>query len=108
MFTPKSVIYPCTSNPDEILVSGVDENDRPVNAPIITDAALAKQFAHTPTMLGTAEPRTLPNPNAHLDPTPIPNPAYVDPTPNPAYQLLVDQAFLLAQAAITEHAERLK
>src|SRR5258708_11897972 len=75
MFTPKSVIYPCSSNPDEILVSGEDEHGRPVNAPIIIDAALAKQLAATPTTI-----------------------------PNPAHQPLVDMMFARAHHSIAASA----
>ena len=79
MFTPKTLHYPATSNPDQILVSGVDENGQPVNAPIIIDAVLAQQLRETPATIR-----------------------------NPEYQAFVDEAFEKAATLIAEQAELLK
>ncbi len=75
MFTPKAVH---SISETLTLVSGVDEKERAVNAPLIDDAELAAKIAATP--------RTIPNPD---------------------FQALEQEAFAKAAALVVEQEKLL-
>lgn len=109
MFTPKSVIYPASANPAEILVAGEDENGRAANAPLFEDEGLAQQIAATPATIDNpareaaelAYAAAVKSAQADLDAVPT----HIE---NPAYGPLKARAFALAAAAVAAHEELLK